>query len=205
MGQRVIRRPRRKAEETREDILLTAERLFRARGYAGVSIADIAAELDMSPANIFKHFNSKLALGRATAYRHARRFADLCSTTDSSLPPDEKLMFFLKRLSREHLHDMTENYYLFEMLPLVFEEPQKEGRIYRRLVEEQVKAFVAEAMEDGIYREGDPARVAATVVDMMAAVLHPRMLECADIATLSDKTKVMIDIIDCGLKYRIAK
>ena len=63
----MARRPRRKAEETRADILSMAEMLFRQRGYVAVSIADIATALGMSPANIFKHFHSKTALVDAIA------------------------------------------------------------------------------------------------------------------------------------------
>ena len=100
-----MRRPRRTGAETREAILATAERLFRARGFAAVSIADIAAELNMSPANVFKHFKSKLTLGRAIAYRHGRRLAERCSIEDASGAPDEKLRLFLSRLAREHVSD----------------------------------------------------------------------------------------------------
>ncbi len=57
------------AEETREDILNTAEKLFRAHGYASVTIADIATELAMSPANVFKHFRTKTSLVDAIATR----------------------------------------------------------------------------------------------------------------------------------------
>ena len=66
-GEWMARRPRRKAEETREDILSMAELLFRQRGFVAVSIADIAAALGMSPANVFKHFRSKAALVDAIA------------------------------------------------------------------------------------------------------------------------------------------
>nr|WP_272214005.1 TetR/AcrR family transcriptional regulator [Marinicella sp. W31]MDC2879942.1 TetR/AcrR family transcriptional regulator [Marinicella sp. W31] len=120
-----MRRPRRSAEETREAILETSERLFRARGFGAVSIADIAGELGMSPANVFKHFRSKLTLGRTIAYRHARRLAERCSIEGLTDPPDKRLMIFLSRLAREHLHDKQENQYLFEMIPLVLEDPSK--------------------------------------------------------------------------------
>ncbi|TCT41749.1 TetR/AcrR family transcriptional regulator [Martelella mediterranea] len=200
-----MRRPRRKAEETREDILNVAERLFRERGFTGVSIADIASELEMSPANIFKHFKNKLALGRATAFRHARNLAARCRDDGVSGPPDERLMAFLSRLSHEHLRDMTENRYLFEMIPLVFEDPRKEGRIYRRLLETHVAKLISEAVEAGTYRSEDPAADAALALDMLGSVLNPKMLSCADLATVPDKTQLMLKIVDGGLKYRVAK
>ena len=70
----VRRRPRRSAEETRRDILAKAEELFRERGFNAVAIADIAAALGMSPANVFKNFSSKNALVDALGFEQIGAF-----------------------------------------------------------------------------------------------------------------------------------
>ncbi|HET7714600.1 MAG TPA: TetR family transcriptional regulator, partial [Bauldia sp.] len=41
-------------EETRARIVETAEGLFRRLGFAKTTVADIAAELGMSPANVYR-------------------------------------------------------------------------------------------------------------------------------------------------------
>jgi AcrR family transcriptional regulator len=41
-------------DETRERILIKADELFRQFGFPKTTVADIAAELGMSPANIYK-------------------------------------------------------------------------------------------------------------------------------------------------------
>ncbi len=61
----MARRPRRSSAETRAEILATAENLFRSGGYEKTSVHDIAATIGMSPANVFKHFPSKMALVEA--------------------------------------------------------------------------------------------------------------------------------------------
>ena len=43
----------------REQILVTAERLFREIGYQKTTVADIAKALRMSPANVYRFFDSK--------------------------------------------------------------------------------------------------------------------------------------------------
>jgi AcrR family transcriptional regulator len=48
--------------ERRQSILLAAKRLFAERGYNGVSIDEIAREVDVSPAILYRHFDSKKAL-----------------------------------------------------------------------------------------------------------------------------------------------
>ncbi|MEU4424953.1 TetR family transcriptional regulator [Actinoplanes sp. NPDC024001] len=50
------------AAQNRERIVATAARLFRERGVAGVSVADVMAEAGMTHGGFYKHFASKDAL-----------------------------------------------------------------------------------------------------------------------------------------------
>src|SRR5260370_39325782 len=63
------RQVRTKPEDTRERIMATAEALFRRLGFAKTAVADIAAELDMSPANVYRFFPSKNAIVEAICRR----------------------------------------------------------------------------------------------------------------------------------------
>ena len=60
---------RTKPDDTRERIMETAETLFRRMGFAKTAVADIAAELRMSPANIYRFFDSKIAIVEAICRR----------------------------------------------------------------------------------------------------------------------------------------
>jgi len=53
--------------DTRERILVVAERLFRQIGYQKTTVADIAKELRMSPANVYRFFESKKAINEGVA------------------------------------------------------------------------------------------------------------------------------------------
>src|SRR3974390_2609818 len=53
--------------DTRERILVVAEQLFRQIGYQKTTVADIAKELRMSPANVYRFFDSKKATPQAVA------------------------------------------------------------------------------------------------------------------------------------------
>ena len=53
--------------DTRERILVVAERLFRQLGYQKTTVADIAKELRMSPANVYRFFDSKKAIHEGVA------------------------------------------------------------------------------------------------------------------------------------------
>ena len=58
-----------KADDTRARIMDTAEALFRRLGYAKTAVADIAGELRMSPANVYRFFPSKNAIVEAICRR----------------------------------------------------------------------------------------------------------------------------------------
>ena len=58
-----------KPDDTRARIMETAEALFRRLGFAKTAVADIAAELGMSPANVYRFFPSKNAIVEAICQR----------------------------------------------------------------------------------------------------------------------------------------
>jgi AcrR family transcriptional regulator len=53
--------------DTRERILEVAERLFREIGYQKTTVGDIAKVLRMSPANVYRFFDSKKAIHEGVA------------------------------------------------------------------------------------------------------------------------------------------
>ena len=55
--------------DVRERILVTAERLFREIGYQKTTVADIAKALRMSPANVYRFFDSKKSINAGVARR----------------------------------------------------------------------------------------------------------------------------------------
>ena len=56
-------------QETVTRILDSAEKLFRHYGYAKTNVADVAKDLGMSPANIYRFFASKVEIHQAICAR----------------------------------------------------------------------------------------------------------------------------------------
>src|SRR6266478_1634487 len=61
--------PKVKPDDTRARIIESAEALFRRLGFAKTAVADIAGELGMSPANVYRFFPSKNAIVEAICQR----------------------------------------------------------------------------------------------------------------------------------------
>ncbi|TCL69869.1 TetR family transcriptional regulator [Rhizobium sp. BK251] len=196
----MTRRPRRKAEETREDILSMAEMLFRERGFVSVSIADIAGALRMSPANVFKHFHSKVALVDAIAERHLERNAERFTAFSETLPAKEQLLNFVLRLLDNHLQDIQENPYIFEMVLMTVQSKLEAGQRYRQRIIEALTTIIRRGAAEGSYRCPDPVAAAAIVTDVLASVLHPVIIAGETRETLLLRAREIVSFTDCALQ-----
>src|ERR1051326_5692862 len=100
-----MRRSREDAAETRRSIVETASRLFRARGIAPVSVADIMGALGLTVGGFYRHFESKEALVaeaiEAAADDAALRYA---KTREGATGPElaAALDAYLSRGHRDH-------------------------------------------------------------------------------------------------------
>jgi TetR/AcrR family transcriptional repressor of the ameABC operon len=196
----MARRPRRKAEETREDILSVAELLFRQRGFVAVSIADIATSLGMSPANVFKHFHSKAALVDAIAERHLGNAAERFAAFDEGLPPKEQLLRFVLRLLDSHLQDIQQNPYIFEMVLATIQAKLEAGNRYRERIVQKLDDIIREGMTEGRYHCRNPEGAARTVADILACVLHPVLIARDDKETLVHRAEEIVGFVDAALQ-----
>ncbi len=200
-----MRRPRRKAEETREDILLKAEELFRAQGFSKISIADIAAALGMSPANVFKHFHSKTDLAVAITERHINRMTAHIAALDVIVPPGDRLLRVAQRLMESHLEDLHQSPYLFEMVLMTADTDFPSGRLYKRLLEEKFETIIRAGVDVGIYHCPDPAESATAVSAALASVLHPIFLVRCHQEELPERCRILVDLINTALQNPLAR
>ena len=69
--------------DIRERILNTTERLYREIGYQKTTVADIAKTLRMSPANVYRFFDSKRSI---TAGVVSRQMADVDQALQAIAP-----------------------------------------------------------------------------------------------------------------------
>jgi AcrR family transcriptional regulator len=81
-----VTKPRIPAAERREQLLLTAGRLFAAAGYAGTRLDDVAAAAGVTKPIVYRHFASKKALYLALLERHERDLPGFVETDSSAGP-----------------------------------------------------------------------------------------------------------------------
>jgi AcrR family transcriptional regulator len=96
--------------ETRDRILAEAEQVFRAYGYAKTTVQDIAKACGMSPANVYRFFESKAAINEALTEVLLKRQEDLALRIAAERRPAAQR---LKKLIVE-MHRFTCEQYLKE-------------------------------------------------------------------------------------------
>src|SRR5207237_2690561 len=109
--------------DTRERILVVAERLFRQIGYQKTTVADIAKELRMSPANVYRFFDSKKSIHEGVARTlmgevevEAQRIAQ------ASGPASVRLREMIKTIHRMNTERYVGDSKLHEMAEIAMQE-----------------------------------------------------------------------------------
>lgn len=90
----------------RQQLVDTAIRLFSARGYNEVTIEDLAAEVDLTPSGVYRHFDGKSAVLLAACDRAAVALARAVLRARESSPAPEEA---LRRLCRAYVDHSFRN------------------------------------------------------------------------------------------------
>jgi AcrR family transcriptional regulator len=158
-------------------ILDCAERLFRHYGYGKTNVADIARELGMSPANIYRFFASKVEIHQAvcarmlnTCYQLAY---DACHAPGSA---SEKLRRYVHRHYQWTLDTMLDQEKVHEMVIVAIE---RDWHVIEKHID-SLHALVAEVIREGIeageFVDQDPVVASRCFGAATINVCHPQMV-----------------------------
>jgi AcrR family transcriptional regulator len=90
-----------KKERTKEALEKAALRLFKEKGYANTSVAEIAAEAEVSRRTFFRYFRSKEGVVFANADENGRRLSEAIELEPKDLHPLAAFGDAVVRLARE--------------------------------------------------------------------------------------------------------
>lgn len=154
-GRGQSRRERRREEE-RLRILRAAERVYRERGFAAAGMREIAAEADLSPANLYHYFGSKEELLFFCQDRALDRLHDALELARAARGPvDERLRAFGVAHVLCLIDDAEGSAAHFEVDAL---SPEFRARIAAKRAEykDGLRALIALGMRRGELRRADP-------------------------------------------------
>src|SRR3978361_1558428 len=163
--------------DTRERILVVAERLFRQIGYQKTTVADIAKELRMSPANVYRFFDSKKAIHEGVARglmgdveEEAQRIAG------SPGPAAARLRELMKTVHRMNSERYVGDAKLHEMVAIAMEEDWDVCTQHMIFITTTITRVVADGIANGEFKAGDPLLVGQCVCTSMVRYFHPQII-----------------------------
>jgi len=168
--------------EQRCRIVAAAERLFREIGYQKTTVADIARDLRMSPANVYRFFSAKSAINEAVA-RHLMDDAEarLRDIAQGPGTASERLRALVLANEAMNAARYVKDRKMHDMVEAAMDEnwPTISAHIDR--IDAIVEIVVASGMESGEFAKGDSRLAAKLVHTACVRFCHPRLLaDCAD-------------------------
>jgi AcrR family transcriptional regulator len=186
--------------DVRERILVTAERLFRQIGYQKTTVADIAKALRMSPANVYRFFDSKKSINIGVARRlmgQVEAESDAIAKRPGSAT--QRLRDLLTTIHRMNADRYVGDAKMHEMVAVAMEENWDVCRAHVDGIIKIIAKVIADGVAAGEFQTPDPAIAAACTCIAMVRFFHPQLIaEFADkpIPTLDQ----LIDFVIGGLK-----
>jgi AcrR family transcriptional regulator len=188
--------------DTRERILVVAERLFREIGYQKTTVGDIAKVLRMSPANVYRFFDSKKAIHQAVARGLMGEVEEAARAIAAR--PGPAVGRLRELLSTIH-HMNSERYVgdskLHEMVAIAMEENWDVCDAHIQLIGEIIGSVIGQGAASGEFEVTDVPLAATCTCMAMMRFFHPQMIaQCID--KPSPTLDQMIDFILAGLVPR---
>jgi AcrR family transcriptional regulator len=168
--------------DTRTRILLVAERLFREIGYQKTTVADIAKVLKMSPANVYRFFDSKTSIHQGVATRLMGEVeAAVATIAAEPLKPKDRLREILATIHHMNSERYVGDSRLHEMVALALEENWDICDMHMARLGEKVGQVIAEGIAAGEFKPCDLELTARCVCISMCRFFHPQMIaQCAN-------------------------
>jgi AcrR family transcriptional regulator len=186
--------------DTRERILVTAERLFREIGYQKTTVADIAKSLNMSPANVYRFFDSKKSINAGVARRlmgqvERQSQAIAAGKQDASA----KLRELLTTVNRMNTERYVADSKMHDMVAVAMEEDWEVCKAHIDCITGSIATVIADGVASGEFKVSDVGVAALCTCTAMVRFFHPQLIaQCAD---KPDPTiDLMIDFVIAGLK-----
>ena len=170
------------AMATRAAIMDTADRLFRTLGYQKTTVADIARDLRMSPANVYRFFPSKAAITEAIADRLLEQIvtAAWAVARGPGTPPD-RLRALFRLLQEQTVALFFHERRMHDMVATALEEHWPAVDRYVQAIDDAFAHIVRDGTAAGDFGDMEPERAARMVHGTCVLFTHPTMVQqCQD-------------------------
>jgi AcrR family transcriptional regulator len=163
-----------KPDDTRVRIMDAAEALFRRLGFGKTAVADIAAELRMSPANVYRFFPSKNAIVEAICQRclgelEEKAWAAARSRGSAAERIERLVLETLAYHKDNHLTDQRVN----DMVLAAIELSWGAIRAHKEHMRMIFESILRDGVETGEFEPIDPRETSRLLMIALVQFCHP--------------------------------
>jgi AcrR family transcriptional regulator len=165
------------AEQTHGMIMNAAEQHFRRYGYAKTTVADIAKACGMSPANVYRFFDSKAAIVDAIADLWLSETVSAAKTiAERDESAAERLEAYVvevhRMLSEQHTNDSS----VHELCSVVIAERRPVVQAYKNAMRAVLTQILEDGRRRGEFAFDDAEETAAILGDALIKFHHPNLV-----------------------------
>jgi AcrR family transcriptional regulator len=170
------------ADDTRARIMAAAEALFRRLGFAKTAVADIASELGMSPANVYRFFPSKNAIVEAICQRCLAEVEDKAwAAARDRGPAAERIERLIMAVVNFHKENHFSEPRVKDLVLAAMELSWDAIRAHKEVMRTAIEVILRDGIGSGEFDAVEPRETAALILCSVVAFTHPMMVgECLD-------------------------
>jgi len=191
-------------EQTRQRILAKAGELFRHFGFAKTTVADIAAGLAMSPANIYKFFPSKDAIIQASLEQKLaevkKSIEAVISSSSGALARIEGLALAVFHWHSEYLRHEPQ---LFQLVQLANAQSWDCVRDFKNFLQQTITEIIEAGTQTGEFYVSDSGAAARALIDCLAIVLEPSASPDPNDKLTEKRVRAMVGFLGRALCLKI--
>jgi AcrR family transcriptional regulator len=166
-----------KPDDTRGRIIETADALFRRLGYAKTAVSDIAAELGMSPANIYRFFPSKTAIVEAICKRCLGEVeAKGWAVARSKAPAGQRMERLVLEILAYHKENLITDQRVNDIVLVAMENSWETIHAHNEVMRTVTEVILRDGIESGEFGPVDPHETAALIMRSVVAFTHPLLI-----------------------------
>ena len=197
------RRPGRPTVDRREEILEAAERLYDSIGFEKTTIGDVARELGMSPANLYRSFPNRQAIDEAIARRKLSVIEDAAwAAARSGGDPGVALRQLSRAVLRETRRLLFSQQRMHHLCAVAARERWPAVDAYMDGLRGALRHVIMEGQRSGAFRKADPEAMVDAVNAALTRIWHPYMIEVfadEDLEVTSDR---ICELLVSGLQNK---
>lgn len=163
--------------ETYFAILAVAERLFSQIGFQKTAVVDIARELHMSHANVYRFFSAKAEINEAVARRLLSQVEVLAANiAKRSGSPSQRLREFIAAIEKQNAQRFLENRKLHELVETAFNENWPIVHEHAQSLNDVLAEIISQGNDAGEFHAEDCELAAILVRSACIRFCHPRLM-----------------------------